>query len=49
MFSVVSLCEGKVLGIDSNERPVAYYIAFLLPFILHFIVNWIYSEKIILC
>lgn len=21
-------CEGKVLGMDSNERPVAYYIAF---------------------
>lgn len=28
MFSVVRLCEGKVLGIKSNERPAAYYIAF---------------------
>lgn len=28
MFSVVRSCEGKVLGIDSDERPVAYYIAF---------------------
>lgn len=28
MFSVVCLCEEKVLGTDLNERPTAYYIAF---------------------
>lgn len=49
MLNVFLPCEEKVLGMDSDERPVAYYIAFLLPFVLHFIVNWIYSEKIILC
>lgn len=28
MWNVSLLCEGKVLGKDSNERPGAYYIAF---------------------
>lgn len=28
MSNVFLPCEGKVLGMDSNERPVAYYIAF---------------------
>lgn len=28
MFAVVLWCEAKVLGVDYNERPVAYYIDF---------------------
>lgn len=43
------MCEEKVLGSDSNERPTAYYIAFYCLLYCIIFVNWIYSEKIILC
>lgn len=41
--------EEKVLGSDSNEKTHCVLYCILLPFVLHYIVNWIYSEKIILC
>lgn len=47
----VCLCvwSKKVLGIDSKWKTVLYCIFIAFFFVLHFIVNWIYSEKIILC
>lgn len=39
--------KGPGYGFKWKTRRVLYCI--LLPFVLHFIVNWIYSEKIILC
>lgn len=38
---------GPGSGVQTKD-PLAYYIAFYCLF-LYFIVNWIYSEKIILC
>ncbi len=39
--------KGPGYGFKWKTRCVLYCI--LLPFVLHLIVNWIYSEKIILC